>query len=114
MEYEFTVVMDINADHVANASKDRTGLLDGRYFTPTKATGKELLEWLESGVDAPEPTAAVLAARAAIDLCKTEADCNVWAEDNKATLDALDDADKQAVRTYWAQRVRTLRPRAVA
>lgn len=53
MEYEFTVVMDIDASHVANASKDRTGLLDGRYFTPSRDTGKDLLDWLETGEEPP-------------------------------------------------------------
>jgi hypothetical protein len=114
MEYEMTVVMDIDANHVANASKDRTGLFDGRYFTPTRDTGRELLEWLESGADAPEPSAAVLAARVGIDLCKTEADCTKWGEDNKAALEQLSETDVQAIRAHWAQRVRALRPRAVA
>ncbi len=53
MEYEFTVMLDIDMNHVASASKDRTSQLDGRYFTINKDIGKELLGWLESGV-APE------------------------------------------------------------
>jgi len=52
MEYEFTVVFDLSLDgHVATATKDRTSLFDGRHFVPNLETGKELLEWLESGVD---------------------------------------------------------------
>jgi len=49
LEYEFTLVMDLTADHIATVSKDRTGLFDGQYFTPSVETGKTLLEWLESG-----------------------------------------------------------------
>lgn len=49
LEYEFTLVMDLTADHVASVSKDRTGLFDGQYFIPTVETGKQLAEWLESG-----------------------------------------------------------------
>ncbi|WP_318626916.1 AAA family ATPase [Paenibacillus polymyxa] len=49
LEYEFTLVMDLTADHVATVSKDRTGLFDGQYFTPSVETGKQLLDWLESG-----------------------------------------------------------------
>lgn len=49
LEYEFTMVMDLTADHIATVSKDRTGLFDGQYFVPTVETGKTLLEWLESG-----------------------------------------------------------------
>lgn len=49
LEYEFTLVMDLTADHIATVSKDRTGLYDGQYFTPSVETGKHLLDWLESG-----------------------------------------------------------------
>jgi hypothetical protein len=50
MEYEFTVFLDIDANHIANSTKDRTSLLDGKYFKITKETGKELSDWLNSGV----------------------------------------------------------------
>lgn len=49
LEYEFTLVMDLTADHIATVSKDRTGLFDGQYITPSVDSGKQLLEWLESG-----------------------------------------------------------------
>lgn len=57
MEYEFTLSLDMGMSHDATASKDRTGLFDGRIFKPTSATGEELLAWLTSGAaaqDAPE------------------------------------------------------------
>ena len=49
MEYEFTVMLDIDMNHVASASKDRTRLFDGQYFKITEETGKSLHEWLERG-----------------------------------------------------------------
>lgn len=49
VEYEFTCVLDVDAQHVAHASKDRTGLFDGRYFKITPATGESLVEWLNDG-----------------------------------------------------------------
>jgi len=55
MEYEFTLMMDINNEHVATTTKDRTGLFDGQYFKITTDTGKQLLAWLNMGVDAPPP-----------------------------------------------------------
>jgi hypothetical protein len=58
MEYEFTVFFDLSQDHIATASKDRTGLFDGQYFKPDEKTGKQLLAWLEDGVEAPEPAPA--------------------------------------------------------
>lgn len=54
MEYEFTIMFDISSDHVVNASKDRTGLFDGQYFTPSIETGKTMLEWLNSGAEMKE------------------------------------------------------------
>lgn len=52
MEYEFTVVLDIDQGHIAKASKDRTSLLDGELFRITPETGKQLKSWLESGAEA--------------------------------------------------------------
>ncbi len=53
MEYEFTVMLDVDMHHIASASKDRTSLFDGRFFKIDSATGEELLAWLETGVEAP-------------------------------------------------------------
>lgn len=52
LEYEFTVVLDIDIEkHVATASKDRTSMFDGKVFVPSVSTGEDLKEWLEQGVD---------------------------------------------------------------
>lgn len=49
-EYEFTVVLDLVHDgHYATASKDRTGLFSGDPKAITPATGKMLIDWLNSG-----------------------------------------------------------------
>lgn len=61
MEYEFTVMLDIDMRHIASASKDRTGLFDGQYFTVTQDTGKALLGWLQQGSDPVETTTSPLA-----------------------------------------------------
>jgi hypothetical protein len=53
MEYEFTVMLDVDMNHIASASKDRTSLFDGQYMKITADTGKMLLGWLEQGT-APE------------------------------------------------------------
>lgn len=46
MEYEFTVFLDLSVDHIATASKDRTGIFDSQYFKPVVETGQKLLAWL--------------------------------------------------------------------
>lgn len=62
LEYEFTVVLDVDLErHMASASKDRTSLFDGQFFTPSEETGKALVAWLDAGVDVPDvPTHAPL------------------------------------------------------
>jgi hypothetical protein len=56
-DYLLTICLDITSGtHVASASKDRTGLWNNRYEVITEAHGKELLQWLEQGIDAPVPT----------------------------------------------------------
>ena len=51
MEYEFTVFLDIDDNHTAVASKDRTGLLDGKTFKVNVQVGRDLMNWLDSGSD---------------------------------------------------------------
>ena len=50
MEYEFTVMFDIDINHNATATKDRTRLFDGDIFKITSQTGEQLLEWLNDGI----------------------------------------------------------------
>jgi len=53
MEYDFTVFFELDADHVALGSKDRTSLFDGKYFKITPDVGKTLMKWLQSGTETP-------------------------------------------------------------
>lgn len=49
MDYEFTLVFDIDTAHIATASKDRTSLFTGKSFQPSIETGRQLKQWLEGG-----------------------------------------------------------------
>jgi hypothetical protein len=52
LEYEFTVVLELDIKHHAKASKDRTGLFTGKpEFVPTVETGRAILEWCSKGED---------------------------------------------------------------
>jgi hypothetical protein len=53
IDYEFTLVIDLSREHIAQASKDRTGLWDERLEIPGARHGEELAAWLGSA--APEP-----------------------------------------------------------
>ncbi len=53
MDYEFTLVFDVDQDtHTVKASKDRTSLFDrADPFRVTRETGVKLHDWLKSGVE---------------------------------------------------------------
>lgn len=92
LEYEFTLVLDVDASHVASASKDRTGMFDGWYDKISPETGKRLMKWLNTGRDAPvaaaipppPPPAAKKTVRdilhEALAVCSTEEEVHAAAE----------------------------------
>lgn len=49
MEYEFTVFMDIEQNHVAHTSKDRTDLFRDEAFMIDESIGSRLINWLKGG-----------------------------------------------------------------
>lgn len=55
MEYEFSIFLDIDTDHMADVSKDRTGVVEkyadlhSKYFTVTPELGKSIADWLSGG-----------------------------------------------------------------
>lgn len=55
VDYEFTIVFDLDIKHYAQASKDRTGLFsDKPEFIITPGVGKQIKEWCNSGTDIEE------------------------------------------------------------
>jgi hypothetical protein len=92
IEYEFTIFMELDSQHLAHVGKDRTQLFDGMIIKPTIETGRELLAWLDSG--APQPQRSDL----------PEAQKAVLAEslERAATIDELYGAFAAAYRTAHA------------
>lgn len=58
-DYEMTIAFEvINENHMARASKDRTGLFDGKAeFVITTETGQLIKDWCESGAEPIPPPA---------------------------------------------------------
>ena len=55
IDYEFTIVLDVDMKHFARASKDRTNLFaDKPEFIITPDTGKTILNWCNEGKVEPE------------------------------------------------------------
>jgi len=65
-EYELTVSLSIDRDtHLANASKDRTGLFEGQQpFLITEKTGEIIRKWCDSGAEPPKPPAKAIGSKA--------------------------------------------------
>jgi len=51
MEYEFTTVFDLDMEHRASVSKDRTSLFDGKTITLMSDVGRKFAVWLNEGMD---------------------------------------------------------------
>lgn len=62
MEYEFTMVCDLDIDHVLTVSKTRCSLFDGAVIRkPGREVGEKLLAWLNDGAEeAPKPEPIVV------------------------------------------------------
>lgn len=55
LDYEFTILFDVNIKHMASASKDRTGLFQDQpeeVITPDH--GRKILDWCNSGISLSE------------------------------------------------------------
>jgi hypothetical protein len=65
LDYEFDVVFDLDLNHNAISSKDRSSLFDGRIITkPDEKVGGQVLDWLNRGkglpaAKPPQPLAAI-------------------------------------------------------
>jgi len=58
-DYEFSLMFELQMDHKAGASKDRTGLFDGKLLDLRKPDiARELRTWLSSAAPAVEPAPA--------------------------------------------------------
>jgi RecA/RadA recombinase len=53
VEYEFTTVFDLAANHVALPTKDRTGIFVDQAFQITEETGRQITEWLSGNIEDP-------------------------------------------------------------
>lgn len=50
ISYEFTIAFDINSNHLARVTKDRSNLFLEKEFQITEATGDKILEWCNNGI----------------------------------------------------------------
>ena len=71
IDYEYTIVFDINMKHQALVSKDRTNLFVNRpEFTITPHIGKEILDWCNDGINIDKVRDMICNAQSVEDLNK--------------------------------------------
>jgi hypothetical protein len=85
-EYELTTNLEISSNHLASASKDRTGLFAGKpAFVPTVQTGEAILKWSNEGEEViPIPVSDW---GKKIDACNTQRELVELYQQNKAEVD---------------------------
>ena len=69
MDYEFTIVFDLDIKHNATASKDRTGLfMDKPAYVISSKTGERILQWCNTGTSLDEVIKMVQQANDVVEL----------------------------------------------
>jgi hypothetical protein len=69
LDYEFTIVFDLDIKHNASASKDRTGLfMDKPDAVITSGFGKRILNWCNSGTSIDEVKKQIQTATSVVEL----------------------------------------------
>ncbi|HEX5437135.1 MAG TPA: AAA family ATPase [Gemmatimonadaceae bacterium] len=103
LEYEFSLMWELQMDHRAAASKDRTGLYDGRLVDLRDvATARELISWLGSGTPlAPVPTAPAPTGAASAEVESLTAEL-------LTAMDALPEDEREQMATWLAKRARSV------
>jgi hypothetical protein len=90
MDFEFDIVLDLDLNHNAQSTKDRSSLFDGRLVSkPDEKIGKQILEWLDRG---QQPAPAANAAAPARTSIFNESGFLTGEKETKEMLDAIQKA----------------------
>lgn len=101
-EYELTVSLSLDRDtHTAIASKDRTGLFEGKDpFVITEKTGQTIRKWCEAGIEPTPAINPVAHAIAEMYLCADIAQVQTcWKKYKSFQTDAMFLAAKEEMKT---------------
>lgn len=81
LDYEFTLVFDIDIKHFAISSKDRTGLFMGKpEFIINSDTGKKILDWCNSGTNLQDAREKIKATKTLVALKALYSQYSNWRE----------------------------------
>lgn len=81
IDFEFTLVFDVDIKHFAVSSKDRTGLFMGKpEFVINSYTGKKILEWCNSGTNLQDAREKIKATKTVEELKQLYNQYSDWRE----------------------------------
>lgn len=87
-EYELTINLNLDTNHNAEASKDRTGLFMGKpAFVPSEKTGEAILQWCEQGEEDFNAVKAGGEWYSKVETCQTTKELVELYQQNKADID---------------------------
>jgi hypothetical protein len=90
MDYEFDIVFDLDLNHNAQSTKDRSSLFDGRLVSkPDEKVGRQVLEWLDRGQQPVQTAAPIAPAKVPM---FNESGNPTGEKETKAMLDAIETA----------------------
>ena len=112
MDYEFDIVFDLDLNHNAQSTKDRSSLFDGRLVSkPDENVGKQILEWLDRGQqpalatsDVP-PAKAPLFNESGLLTGEKEAAAMLEAIQKAATVERLDSIEQSRLKGISTKRL---------
>lgn len=82
LDYEFTIVFDVDIKHFAVSSKDRTGLFMGKpEFVINSHTGKKILDWCNSGTNLQDAREKIKATKTIEELRELYTQYSNWREE---------------------------------
>jgi len=99
---------DVDQAHESALKEAESDAMKRALMTFGNPFGLALYDKTQANVAVVE-SAAVTAAKAAIDLCRSEDELTKWSTDNKAALDGMSNDDRAAVRKAYAARLAQVR-----
>ena len=88
-EYELTINLEMDTNHMATASKDRTNLFMGKpAFLPSEKTGEIIAQWCEQGEEEFNVVKPGSEWYEKVELCSTQKELVELYQRNKAEVDA--------------------------
>jgi hypothetical protein len=118
LDYEFDIVFDLDLNHNALSTKDRSSLFDGKLVSrPDENVGKQILEWLQRGqqpTQTPAPERVPLFSDSGALTGEKETAAMLEAIEKATTIERLNSIEQSRIKGLTAKRLTSEQARQVA